>query len=65
MKTKFVQFTSDYEYRSGSKCWFSASIRFNNWLKENPNVEVLSWQACPIGKENQLTIVAEYRELED
>ena len=65
MKSKFIQFTSEYEYIDGANRFVSASIRFNDWLAENPNVEVLSWQACPTGEDNQLTIVAKYREWEN
>jgi len=62
MKTGFKHFVSDYYYVKDTKHWISADNLVNNWLKENPTLEVVSWQAVNTGKDNQLCIVIEYKE---
>ena len=37
----------------------------NEWLEENPDVEIISWQTTPVGAENELYITIQYREWED
>ena len=43
----------------------SATAALNNWLAENPMVEIISWQTTPVGKENELYITIQYREREE
>jgi hypothetical protein len=62
MKTGFRHFVSDYRYVHDQKIWISADIQANDWLKENPTLEVVNWQAVSTGKDNQLCIVIEYKE---
>ena len=62
MKTGFKHFVSDYYYVKDTKHWISANILINDWLKENPTLEVVNWQAVNTGKDNQLCIVIEYKE---
>lgn len=49
----------------GKKRYQDTADYLNEWLKENPKVEVVSWQATPIGTTNELYITVQYRELED
>lgn len=62
MKTGFKHFISDYRYVHDQRIWISADIQVNDWLKENPTLEVVNWQAVGTGKDNQLCIVIEYKE---
>jgi hypothetical protein len=43
----------------------TATIALNDWLEENPNIEILSWQTTPVGTANELYITIQYRERED
>ena len=40
----------------------SSAIQINDWLKSNPNIEVISWQATPVGDHNELYITIQYKE---
>jgi hypothetical protein len=40
----------------------SATIQLNEWLEENPGVEIISWQATPIGNPSELCITIQYKE---
>lgn len=66
IKFKTFQPYKEYDYHGarGNVVW-SATSALNKWLEENPNVEVLSWQATPIGTTNELYITIQYRERED
>jgi hypothetical protein len=67
MKTKFKTFTPYMEYRNnGSKVCYRAADALNQWLEENPKVEIISWQATAVAAiENDVYITIQYRELED
>ena len=39
-----------------------AATSLNNWLKENPNIEIISWQATPARDHNELYITIQYKE---
>ena len=41
---------------------YSATVQVNEWLKENPDVEIISWQATPIGNPSELCITIQYKE---
>jgi hypothetical protein len=43
-------------------CSVTATTQLNEWLEENPNVEIISWQTCPVGEYNNLYITIQYRE---
>lgn len=62
MKTGFKHFTSDRYSVHDQQVWRSADVLANDWLKENPTLEVVNWQAVNTGKDNQLCIVIEYKE---
>lgn len=40
----------------------SATEALNKWLKENPNIEIISWQTTPVGTTNELYITIQYKE---
>ena len=42
--------------------YHTAAQVLNEWLEENPNVEIISWQACPVGDHNELYITIQYKE---
>ena len=63
MKMKFITFTPRYEIdKVYGRVVRSATLVLNEWLEENPNVEIISWQTCPVGKENELYITVQYKE---
>lgn len=68
MKIKFKIFRPMWEYqqRGPSSCnvCISPDIQLNEWLAENPKVEIINWQATPVGTSNELYITIQYRELE-
>jgi hypothetical protein len=65
MKIKFITFRPAWEYRGRGNVCISPEVQINNWLKENPEVEIISWQATPVGATNELYITIQYRELEE
>ena len=64
MKIKFKTF-NPYRTHCDPIRSYTAAEALNKWLEENPNVEVLSWQACPVGTTNELYITIQYREREE
>lgn len=63
MKIKFKTFNpyQKQDYYHG-KCVVEAASALNEWLEENPNVEIINWQATPVGTTNELYITIQYRE---
>lgn len=65
MKTKFKTFAPEWEYENHCRnVCHSATAQVNDWLEANPNIEIISWQACPVGDHNELYITIQYKELE-
>ena len=64
MNIKFKTFESYKSTIERSKSC-SAAEYLNEWLEENPNVEIINWQTTPIGTTNELYITIQYRELEE
>ena len=63
---KFKTFHSYYYTdKVRGRCIRSATDHLNEWLEENPKVEVLSWQATPVGTTNELYITIQYKENTD
>ena len=61
--TKFRTFKPYTEYdRHGHKVVYSATIQVNEWLEENSDVEIISWQVTPIGNPLDLWITVQYKE---
>ena len=67
MKIKFITFRPEWDYDHIHHCSTcrSTTLQVNDWLAENPNVEIISWQACPVGDHNELYITIQYREFEE
>jgi hypothetical protein len=65
MKIKFKTFNpyQEHDYYHG-KYIVSATAALNKWLEENPDIEIISWQACPVGDHNELYITIQYKEQE-
>jgi hypothetical protein len=62
---KFRTFNPYTEYNYRGNCYISAAASLNKWLEENLNVEIISWQATPVGTTNELYITIQYREREE
>lgn len=54
---KFKTFFPGYEN--------SAATYLTAWLTEHPYVELISWQATPVGSRNEVAITIQYREREE
>lgn len=54
MKIKFKTFFPGYEN--------SAATYLTAWLTEHPYVELISWQATPVGSRNEVAITIQYKE---
>lgn len=65
MKIKFKTFEPTVTFMGSHNVRRSATINLNDWLEENHNVEVISWQTCAVGKDNELYITIQYREWEE
>lgn len=61
MKFKFKTFMPCYGGVYGGVVKDTATV-LNEWLEENPDVEIISWQTTPVGAENELYITIQYRE---
>ena len=66
---KFRTFRPEWEWqnrgpRSCNVC-ISPEVQINDWLKENPDIEIIHWQACPVGDHNELYITIQYKEKDD
>lgn len=60
---KFITFTPYTEYDgNGRRLVYSAAFQINEWIRENPDVVIISWQATPILAENSLSITIQYEE---
>ena len=66
MKIKFRTFRPIWEWqeRGPSSCnvCISPEVQINDWLAENPNVEIISWQTTAVGDHNELYITIQYKE---
>lgn len=49
-------------YNCSCNVCISPEVQINDWLAENPNVEIISWQATPVGDHNELYITIQYKE---
>ena len=63
---KFKTFQPFYKHdRFRGNIKTSADYELNKWLEENPNIEIISWQTCPIGTTSELYITIQYKESTD
>ena len=61
--TKFRTFWPRNEYRSAhGNVFVSATQALNEWVEENPNMEIIDWKPCPVGDHNELYITIQYKE---
>lgn len=40
----------------------NAATVLNEWIEENPNVEIISWQTTPVGTTDEIYITIQYKE---
>ena len=63
---KFRTFWPHNEYRSArGSVFISATQALNEWVEENPNIEIIDWKTTPVGDHNELYITIQYRENEN
>ena len=62
--TKFRTFRPEWEYSDCRRCQICRppAVQINDWLKENPDIEIIHWQACSVGTSNELYITIQYKE---
>ena len=60
--TKFRIFKPGITTFAGGRITVGADENLNTWLEEHPSVEVISWQATPVGDHNELYITIQYKE---
>ena len=66
---KFRTFSPSIEYQDhgmfdSRRIELSATYKLNEWLEENPDVEIISWNTTAVGKEHELWITIQYTERE-
>ena len=42
--------------------YISATQALNEWVEENPNIEIIDWKTTPVGGLNELYITIQYKE---
>lgn len=65
MKTRFKTFRPIWKYRGNCNVCICPEVQINDWLKENPDIEIINWQTTSVGTANELYITIQYRELEN
>lgn len=63
-----IKFKTFYPYPiliHGYRGTRSATEALNEWLEENPNVEIISWQTTPVGDHNELYITIQYKKYKE
>jgi hypothetical protein len=43
---------------------YSATVQVNDWLAENPDVEIINWQTTAVGDRSELCITIQYKEVD-
>lgn len=61
---RFKTFKPSIEYDgNGHRLVYSATLQLNEWLEENPDVEIINWQATAVGEgDYALWITVQYKE---
>lgn len=62
MRIKFITFRPTWEHRGRGNVCISPEVQINDWLKENPDIEILHWQTTPVGDHLELYITIQYKE---
>ncbi len=66
MNIKFKTFKPYWErVARTTSVYHPAAQPLNEWLEENPNVEVISWQTTAVGEDHELYITIQYRVFEE
>jgi hypothetical protein len=60
--TRFITFKSYTEYDQHRQVVYTATAQVNYWLEANPDIEIISWQATPVGSPSELCITVQYNE---
>ena len=60
MKTKFKTF---HPYIEDGRVYTAVNV-LNEWLEDNPSVEIVHWQCIKMTERNDIQIVIQYREIE-
>ena len=55
---------SGHDRVHGNYC-VSDTQALNDWLAENPRVEIIDWQTCNVGNPGELYITIQYKEKEE
>jgi hypothetical protein len=59
---RFLTFKPYTEYDNQHRqVVYSATCQVNEWLEENPDVEIISWQTTAVGAESKLCITIQYK----
>lgn len=61
---KFRTFKPRTEFVGTHNNRYSATDELNQWIEENPGVEIINWQTCTVGttEDNELYITIQYWE---
>ena len=62
MKIRFITFRPIREYRDNCNVCISPEVQINDWLKENPDIEIIHWQTTSVGEHRELYITIQYKE---
>ncbi len=62
--TKFITFRTEWEYDDRRRVNTSrdATLQLNEWLKENPKVEIINWRPFHVGTGTDYNITVQYKE---
>ena len=64
---RFKTFSPSIEYQDrgmfdSRRIELSATYQLNEWLEENPDIEIINWNTTAVGKEHELWITTQYKE---
>ena len=62
--TKFITFKPLWEYSESGRGNFcrDTTLLLNDWLAENPNVEIIDWRPFAVGTGTDYYITVQYKE---
>ena len=53
--------SADYD-NNNRRVLYSATYKLNEWVAENPEVEIISWNTTAVGTDHELWITIQYKE---